>query len=68
MPEGREWVLFLIATVWAGDVSAFLTGSSLGRHKLYPKISPNKTFEGLVGAMGDPRSWHWHLPDCLFPG
>ncbi len=51
MPNGRLWVLFLIATVWAGDISALLIGSFLGRHKLYPKISPNKTFEGLGGAI-----------------
>ncbi len=51
MPEGRAWVLFLIAAVWAGDVAAFLSGSLLGRHKLYPKISPNKTFEGLGGSI-----------------
>jgi phosphatidate cytidylyltransferase len=51
MANGREWVLFLIATVWAGDISAFLSGSFFGRHKLYPKISPKKTYEGLVGAI-----------------
>ncbi len=51
MPDGRRWVLFLIATVWAGDISALLIGSFLGRHKLYPKISPNKTFEGLGGSI-----------------
>ena len=51
LTNGRLWVLFLIATVWAGDISALLTGASLGRHKLYPKISPKKTFEGLGGAV-----------------
>jgi len=51
MPNGKSWVLFLIITVWAGDISALLSGSFLGRHKLYPKISPNKTFEGLAGAI-----------------
>ena len=51
MPEGKAWVLFLIAAVWAGDVAAFVSGSFFGRHKLYPKISPNKTFEGLAGAV-----------------
>jgi phosphatidate cytidylyltransferase len=51
MPNGRVWVLFLIITVWAGDIFALLSGSLLGRHKLYPKISPNKTFEGLAGAI-----------------
>ncbi len=51
MPNGRRWVLFLILTVWAGDIFALLSGSFLGRHKLYPKISPNKTFEGLAGGI-----------------
>jgi phosphatidate cytidylyltransferase len=51
MTNGRLWVLFLIITVWAGDISALLSGSFFGRHKLYPKISPKKTFEGLVGAI-----------------
>jgi phosphatidate cytidylyltransferase len=51
LPNGRPWVLFLIITVWAGDISALLSGSFLGTHKLYPKISPNKTFEGLGGAI-----------------
>jgi phosphatidate cytidylyltransferase len=50
--NGRIWVLFLIATVWAGDISAYLIGSLLGRHRLYPKISPKKTYEGLGGAIG----------------
>ncbi len=51
LPNGRLWTLFLIATVWAGDVSALLVGSVFGKHKLYPKISPNKTFEGLGGSI-----------------
>ena len=51
LADGRLWVLFLIATVWAGDISALLIGSFFGKHKLYPRISPNKTFEGLGGAM-----------------
>jgi phosphatidate cytidylyltransferase len=49
--KGQTWVLFLIAVVWTGDISAFLGGSWIGRHKLYPKISPKKTVEGLVGAV-----------------
>jgi phosphatidate cytidylyltransferase len=51
MVNGRSWVLFLIVTVWAGDIFALLVGSFLGKHKLYPKISPKKTFEGLVGSV-----------------
>jgi len=51
LPNGRLWALFLIATVWAGDISALLSGSFFGKHKLYPRISPNKTFEGLGGSI-----------------
>ena len=51
MPQGRLWVLFLIVTVWTGDISALLIGSLFGKYKLYPKISPKKTFEGLAGAI-----------------
>jgi phosphatidate cytidylyltransferase len=52
MPDGRVWVLFLIAAVWAADIFALLGGVSLGKHKLYPKISPNKTVEGLLFGVG----------------
>jgi phosphatidate cytidylyltransferase len=51
MAGGKHWVLFLILTVWAGDVSAFLFGSLFGRHKLYPRISPKKSYEGLAGGI-----------------
>jgi phosphatidate cytidylyltransferase len=51
MTDGRLWVLFLFTTVWAGDISALFSGFFFGRHKLYPKISPNKTYEGLAGAI-----------------
>jgi phosphatidate cytidylyltransferase len=49
--DGMIWVLFLIITVWAGDIIALFSGTLFGKHKLYPKISPNKTFEGLLGAI-----------------
>ena len=51
LPDGRYWTLFLIVTIWAGDISAFVSGSWWGKHKLYPKISPKKTYEGLGGAI-----------------
>ena len=51
LPDGKQWALFLIVAIWMGDISAFVSGSFLGRHKLYPKISPKKTWEGLLGAV-----------------
>jgi len=38
-------------TVWAGDIFAFSSGSLFGKHKLYPKISPKKSYEGLIGGI-----------------
>ncbi len=51
LPGGKRWALFLILTVWAGDICALLSGSLFGRHRLYPKISPKKTYEGLMGGI-----------------
>ncbi len=49
--SGREWIFFLFLTVWAGDTGAYYLGTYLGRHKLYPKISPKKTCEGALGGV-----------------
>jgi|CZCA01.1.fsa_nt_gi phosphatidate cytidylyltransferase len=44
--------LFLVFIVtWANDTSAYFVGRSLGRHKLIPSLSPNKTVEGAVGGL-----------------
>jgi phosphatidate cytidylyltransferase len=50
-PRGIYWVFLLIATVWAGDTCAYFTGTLMGKHKLYPRISPKKSVEGLLGGL-----------------
>jgi len=50
-PMGLQWVLFLLVTVWAGDTCAYFSGTLVGRHRLWPRISPNKTLEGLLGGL-----------------
>jgi phosphatidate cytidylyltransferase len=40
----------LIAT-WANDTAAYLVGSTLGRNKLWPAVSPHKTWEGLIAGL-----------------
>ncbi len=50
-PKGLQWVFFLLMTVWAGDTCAYFTGTLIGKHKLYPKISPKKSIEGLLGGL-----------------
>jgi phosphatidate cytidylyltransferase len=47
---GRELVLYLVVLTELNDVLQYLWGKSLGRRKIVPKVSPNKTVEGFVGA------------------
>ena len=49
--EGRRWILFLYLVIWASDIGAYAIGIPFGRHRLYEKISPKKSIEGLVGAI-----------------
>lgn len=51
LPEhGRLASFTVLLAVWAGDTLAFFVGRLVGRHKLAPKISPGKTWEGFVGG------------------
>ncbi len=49
-PDGEEWLLLAIFAAMATDTGAFATGKLLGRHRLAPRISPNKTVEGALGG------------------
>ena len=44
-------VFGLLVMTWANDTGAYLIGSRFGKHKLFPRISPNKTWEGSVGGV-----------------
>ena len=48
---GRMMVLYLVATVKISDVGAFFAGRQFGKHKLFQRLSPKKTWEGLVGGI-----------------
>jgi phosphatidate cytidylyltransferase len=50
-PHGRFWVMYLVVVTKFTDIGAYLIGSSLGRHKMIPRISPKKTWEGTVGGL-----------------
>lgn len=77
-PEGDFLVLFLVAVTWVGETAAYVVGSTLGRHKLAPAVSPRKTVEGAVAqlvvsiaAAGLCGTWllpAWALPSALGAG
>lgn len=51
LPDGPRWVLTAIAATFGNDTGAYFAGRALGRHKLYPTISPGKTVEGAFGGL-----------------
>ncbi len=50
-PNGNRWLLAALAVVWAADTGAYFTGRRFGKRKLAPRISPNKTVEGMLGGL-----------------
>jgi phosphatidate cytidylyltransferase len=50
LPDGPQWIFFVLFVVMAGDTAAYLVGTTMGRRKLYPEISPGKTVEGAIGS------------------
>lgn len=46
-----HWLLFGLALTWAGDIAAYYVGRMIGRHKLAPRISPGKSWEGAVASV-----------------
>ena len=49
--EGIIYILYGLLIVWVTDTGAYLFGRALGRRKLWPQISPNKTLEGFLGGI-----------------
>ena len=51
LDNGRSWVFLAIFVTFGSDSAAYFIGSSFGKHKLAPTISPKKTWEGAVGGL-----------------
>jgi len=47
---GALFVLVLMLVVWTGDIAAYYVGSAIGKHKLAPRVSPGKSWEGAVAS------------------
>ncbi len=72
LSDGQWWVFWLLVVIMAADTGAFYCGRAFGKTKLYPEVSPGKTWAGTVGgtlaavvvgvALG-----HWALPGLSLP-
>ncbi|MBN2006134.1 MAG: phosphatidate cytidylyltransferase [Anaerolineae bacterium] len=50
-PDGLWWTLLALPTVWIGDTFAYFIGSRWGKHKMFPAISPAKSWEGYISEV-----------------
>lgn len=51
LPAGEWWVLTALPAIWLADSGAYFIGKRFGRHRLSPRLSPNKTWEGYLGGV-----------------
>lgn len=49
--DGKALLMTMFIMIWLNDTGAFLVGSMIGKHKLFPRISPKKSWEGFVGGV-----------------
>lgn len=48
----NPWVVVcVLSMIWINDTGAYLVGSTLGRHKMFPRLSPKKSWEGFLGGL-----------------
>jgi len=64
---GAGLVLFLVFLTEFNDVAQYVWGKLLGRHKIIPKVSPNKTWEGFLGGVATSALCAWLLAPWLTP-
>ncbi|KQM65759.1 phosphatidate cytidylyltransferase [Sphingomonas sp. Leaf17] len=66
--QGLMFTLWAMALVWASDIGAFFAGRTIGGPKLAPRLSPNKTWAGLIGGvvlssvLAAGMHWYFGLP------
>ncbi|MFZ1290951.1 MAG: phosphatidate cytidylyltransferase [Melioribacteraceae bacterium] len=48
--EGGYLIISILASIWICDSAAFFIGSAFGKHKLFPRVSPNKSWEGAIAG------------------
>lgn len=51
LPEGEWWILVTLPAVWLADSGAYFIGTAFGRHKMSPRLSPKKSWEGYLAGI-----------------
>jgi len=51
LPHGVSWLFLIMVIVMAGDSAAYYVGSTFGKNRLYPAVSPKKSIEGSLGGL-----------------
>lgn len=62
---GAWWLLYVMFLVWGADSGAYLFGRLFGKHKLAPKVSPGKTWEGFLGGLMTSALIAWLFGLCV---
>ncbi len=71
LPNGEWWLLLVLPASWIADGAAYFIGSCFGKHKMSPRVSPKKSWEGylsgiLIAAVGTTLLagiWHERAPE-----
>jgi len=65
--NGPLFLLYLMLLVWCGDIAAYYVGRAIGRHKLAPRVSPGKSWEGAVASVAGAILVGWLLIHFILP-
>ena len=68
LPDGPKWVLYVLLLTWISDTAAYFAGRLVGRHRMSPRISPGKTWEGALASLAAGVAFGILYPAYLLAG
>ncbi|MCK5740399.1 phosphatidate cytidylyltransferase [bacterium] len=64
---GAKWLFSILIATWICDTAAYFIGSAIGKHKLFQRVSPNKTIEGAIAGLVFAIITMWIINMTFFP-